>query len=396
MGDEFIFSQFLPLLARNNISSTQYPSLITHNQFQIDPDITKASTLPASFYKDEAVFEAIKEKVFLKSWQWIGDKDLVALDESVHPFVMLDNYLTEPMVLSRDSDSKVRCFTNVCTHRGNLVVQNPAKQRNMICMYHGRRFGLDGKFRKMPQFEEAEDFPRPCDDLHEFQLREWGQHLFVSPDPSFDFSSVIDKMKERVGFLPLNEFKLDTSHGKDYLINCHWALYCDNYLEGFHIPFVHSDLNDVLDYGDYTTEIYDHCNLQIGYSSGGEEVFDLPQGHPDFGRHVAAYYYWAFPNMMFNFYPWGLSINIVRPISMDKTKVSFISYVYDQSKLASGAGSILDKVEREDEFVVEGVHKGLKSRFYEAGRFSPTMEKGVHHFHSLLASHLNRPAEGRV
>ena len=51
--------------------------------------------------------------------------------------------------------------------------------------------------------------------------------------------------------------------------------------------------------------------------------------------------------------------------------------------------ALLDKVEREDEFVVEGVHKGLKSKFYKAGRFSPTREKGVHHFHSLLAKYLN-------
>ena len=354
----------------------------------IDPNIKKAETLPANFYKDQAIFDRLKEEVFVKSWQWIGDKDLVPLSESVHPFVLLDNYLSEPLLLSRDKEDVIRCMTNVCTHRGHLVAQHPGKSRNLVCMYHGRRFGLDGSFKKMPQFEDAEDFPRPCDDLHQFQTREWGPHLFVGLDPSFDFSEVIEKMNERVGFLPLDEFKFDSSHGKDYLVNCHWALYCDNYLEGFHIPFVHQDLNEVLDYGDYTTEIYEHCNLQIGYSSGADEVFELPEGHPDFGKNVAAYYYWVYPNMMFNFYPWGLSINIVRPISMDRTKVSFISYVYDDSKLDSGAGSILDKVEREDEFVVEAVHKGLNSRFYKAGRFSPSMEKGVHHFHGLLAKSL--------
>ncbi len=52
-------------------------------------------------------------------------------------------------------------------------------------------------------------------------------------------------------------------------------------------------------------------------------VFDLPEGHVDYGKNVAAYYYWVFPNMMFNFYPWGLSINIVKPIDLNRTKVSF-------------------------------------------------------------------------
>ena len=75
-------------------------------------------------------------------------------------------------------------------------------------------------------------------------------------------------------------------------------------------------------------------------------------------------------------------------MSINRTRVSFISYVYDESKLSAGAGALLDKVEREDEYVVEGVHKGLKSRFYKAGRFSPTKEKGVHHFQRLLLKFL--------
>ncbi|WP_299763824.1 aromatic ring-hydroxylating dioxygenase subunit alpha [uncultured Dokdonia sp.] len=358
--------------------------------FYIHPDITQAETLPASFYRSQEVFDAIKERVFKSTWQWIGDANsCIPLTESVFPFVLLDNYLTEPMMVVRDKENKILCLSNVCTHRGNIVAHHPGKMRSFTCMYHGRRFDLDGTFKSMPEFEKAKDFPRPCDSLHTFELREWGSHLFVGLHPVFDFSEVIEVMKERVGFLPLNEFKLDTSLNKDYIVNCHWALYCDNYLEGFHIPFVHEDLNDALDYGQYKTEVYEHVNLQIGYSGSGEEVFKLPEGHPDQGKHVAAYYYWVFPNIMFNFYPWGLSVNIVKPINIHKTKVSFITYVYDETKLHTGAGALLDKVEREDEFVVEGVHKGLQSKFYKAGRFSPTREKGVHHFHSLLAKYLN-------
>ena len=72
-------------------------------------------------------------------------------------------------------------------------------------------------------------------------------------------------------------------------------------------------------------------------------VFDLPEGHPDFGKKVAAYFYWIFPNMMFNFYPWGLSINIVKPLLINKTKVAFLTYVWDESKFDKGAGALLDK-----------------------------------------------------
>ena len=359
--------------------------------FYIDVDITKAETLPAYFYKSQEVFDLLKEKVFVKSWQWIGDAHiLVPQSETVSPLILLEDYVNEPLICVRDANNIVKCFTNVCTHRGNVLCHKPEKIKDLTCMYHGRRFGLDGRFKFMPEFKEVKSFPRVCDSLKEFSLKQFGNHLFVSLEPDFDFDGVIKGMSERIGFLPLNDFKHDPTLDKIYTINCHWALYCDNYLEGFHIPFVHEDLNEALDYGNYKTEIYEYFNLQIGYSETSEDAFSLPEGHIDHGKNVAAYYYWIFPNMMFNFYPWGLSINIVKPIGMDKTQVSFITYVYDETKLNRGAGALLDKVELEDEFVVEGVHKGLKSRYYKAGRFSPTREQGVHHFHFLLARYMNK------
>ena len=71
------------------------------------------------------------------------------------------------------------------------------------------------------------------------------------------------------------------------------------------------------------------------------------------------------------------------------TKIKFLSYIWDESKLNFGAGAELDKVEKEDEEIVELVQKGVKSRFYDRGHFSPSMEKGVHHFHLLLSTFAN-------
>ncbi len=197
-------------------------------------------------------------------------------------------------------------------------------------------------------------------------------------------------MDKRVGWMPIEKFVFDPNASRDYLVKANWALYCDNYLEGFHIPFIHKDLAKTLDYSKYSTEISRFSNLQIGIASGGEHCFDLPEKSPDYGKEVAAYYFWIFPNMMFNFYPWGLSLNIIKPLNPKLTKVEFRTYIWDKSKLEHGAGSILDKVEREDEDIVKQVQKGVSSRFYKHGRFSPKMEKGVHHFHSLITEFINK------
>lgn len=355
-------------------------------KYEIHPEIERAETIPASFYRSTEVFESLAEKVFAKSWQFVGTRELVEEEGAIHPFSFEGT--DEPMLLSH-SGGEVKCLSNVCTHRGNILCANPKKARNITCAYHGRRFALDGKFQHMPQFKEAIGFPRPEDSLHEFPLKQWGPWLFASMGNAYDFSDVLEAMQRKMGFMPLDDFKLHADRGKDYHINAHWALYCDNYLEGFHIPFVHADLNDALDYGNYETILFKHANLQIGYADGDENTFDFPENHEDYGKSIAAYYFWVFPNMMFNFYPWGLSVNVVRPISKDETKVSFISYVYDETKLNVGAGAELDKVEQEDEEVVEGVQRGMKSRVYNTGRYSPEMEKGVHHFHRLLVEFLN-------
>jgi choline monooxygenase len=91
---------------------------------------------------------------------------------------------------------------------------------------------------------------------------------------------------------------------------------------------------------------------------------------------------------MLNFYPWGLSLNLVTPEAIDRTRVAFRSYVWDDTKRAAGAGAGLDRVEMEDEAIVQAVQRGVRSRLYRGGRYSPARERGVHHFHRLLCEFL--------
>ncbi|WP_337868503.1 aromatic ring-hydroxylating dioxygenase subunit alpha [Meiothermus sp.] len=357
------------------------------NNLEVHPNIAQASTLPARFYQDPQVYEAVKEKVFARSWQWVGDTDDLKAPGTVKPFTLLEGCLDEPLVLTRDHHDQLHLLSNVCTHRGMLVAETGDNARYLRCRYHGRRFGLDGCFQAMPEFEGVEGFPSPKDDLPKVAFETWGQgkFLFASLNPPVSLQEVLRPVQERLGWLPFREFYFEPARARDYLVRANWALYCDNYLEGFHIPYIHASLNSAIDYSSYTTEVYDWCNLQLGVAAPGEPCFDLPKDSPDYGQRIAAYYYWVFPNLMLNFYPWGLSVNVVRPLGLELTKVSFLPYVWDASKLEAGAGAALDRVEREDEVVVEAVQKGVKSRFYDRGRFSVKREQGVHHFHRLMA-----------
>ncbi len=353
--------------------------------FFIDADIARAKTIDTDYYTSPHYYEASKEKIFASSWQFIGDTDKVKEPGSAYPVILLENYINEPLLLTRDKDNRLHCMSNVCTHRGNLVVYEPCKLNQLRCKYHGRLFSLDGKFISMPEFKEVENFPAGADDLHNLPLFQWGKLLFTSLNNSIPAEDFFSEMMQRVGWLPMDKLIFRADLSQDYNVKANWALYCENYLEGFHIPFVHAGLNQVLDFGNYTTEIFKYSNLQLGIGKKGDVCFDIPENSIDYGKDVAAYYFWVFPNMMFNFYPWGLSLNIVQPQSVGECKVSFLNYVYDESKLNTGAGSGLDTVEQEDEEVVQNVQKGIRSRFYSHGRYSVKREQGTHHFHSLIA-----------
>ncbi|HYM82406.1 MAG TPA: aromatic ring-hydroxylating dioxygenase subunit alpha [Candidatus Limnocylindria bacterium] len=358
------------------------------DQLDVDQDIRKAWTLPSWVYSDPHVLERVRERVFASSWQLGPDLDRVKVPGQVCPFTLLEGLLDEPLALTRDRADTLHCLSNVCTHRGNVVIENESVEQGLRCRYHGRRFGLDGRFQSMPEFEGAESFPSPADDLPRIVFEAWEKFVFVSLAPAGPLADWIGPMRERCQGMPLAHCTLDGSRSRDYLVMANWALYVDNYLEGFHIPFVHGGLSSALDYGSYRTELFGLSSVQVGVASGAEDVFDLPRSSPDYGQRIAAYYFWLFPNTMFNVYPWGVSVNVVRPLAVDRTKVSFMTYVWDPSRLDRGAGAALDRVEREDEVIVETVQRGVRSRLYRRGRYSPSREQGVHHFHRLLAEAL--------
>jgi choline monooxygenase len=168
---------------------------------------------------------------------------------------MLPCCLDEPLLLTRDESGAMHCMSNVCTHRANILVERPCKARGIRCGYHGRRFGLDGRMLSMPEFEGAEDFPSRSDDLPRTQLHDWGPFWFASLRPEHAIEDLLAPVRERIDWLPWNDARLLPSGCREYHVAANWALYCDNYLEGFHIPYVHPSLARALDYGSYRTEL---------------------------------------------------------------------------------------------------------------------------------------------
>jgi choline monooxygenase len=339
----------------------------------VDEDIRRARTPDARFYVDEAAFAAVRERVFARSWQWVGDLADLREPASLAPRVLAPGLLDEPLLLVRDARGALRCLPNVCTHRAHLLVDAPCRRDDIRCPYHSRRFDLDGRMTFMPGFEGVPDFPGHDDHLRALPCGEFGGHAFASLAPSTSLDDLLAPVRQHLPQLALEHFVHDPSRDRDFVFEAHWALYVENYLEGLHIPFLHGGLMQALDWSRYRYEAHPHGNLQLGIDAQGT---------------IAAHYFWLFPNLMLNFYPWGLSLNQVQPLAPARTRVIFRAYVQRPELLGQGAGAALDTVEIEDEAAVQSVQRGIASRHYRGGRYSPQHERGVHQFHRLLAQAL--------
>jgi choline monooxygenase len=354
------------------------------SRLSIDPDIRVARSLPGEVYTSDAWFTRMRERVFARTWHFLADEHDIRTPRQLLPCTLLDRCLGEPVVLTRDADGALHALSNVCTHRGNLLVHEAAESSGLRCRYHGRRFRLDGTFASMPEFDGAVGFPSESDDLPKVPLGRLDSLLFASVAPVMPWEEVVGPVRAAIPAHALSSLRFAPERSRDYEVAASWALYCDNYLEGFHIPFVHPGLAAAVEYDSYRTDLHRWGTLQIAHAKPGEDAFE---------GGIAAYYAFLFPATMLNVYPWGLSMNVIRPVAVDRTVVSFLTYVRDESRLSRGAGADLHGVELEDEAVVEAVQRGVRSRLYRRGRYSPTRETGVHHFHRLLAEMLDEQGD---
>src|SRR3982750_4007074 len=58
--------------------------------FEIDPDIRRARTLPAWVYSDRAIYQRVRERVFVPSWQFVGTSERVKVAGQAAPFTLLE------------------------------------------------------------------------------------------------------------------------------------------------------------------------------------------------------------------------------------------------------------------------------------------------------------------
>jgi len=357
-------------------------------------DLARARTLPARWYTDPELLALERDQVFWRTWQPVGQAEQL---QRPGDFITCE-LVGEPLVVMRGLDGALRAFYNVCRHRAAAVAFGKGNRRSLQCRYHGWTYGMDGKLISAPEFEGVEEWSMDQVALTPVQVEAWGPFVFVNLDPAAaplaEMLGAIPAQIERHGFA-LGAMR--SVERRDYLVECNWKVYIDNYLEGYHIPIAHPGLYRELDYEQYRVtnfRTYSSQHAPIRPAREGE-VQGRDRRYLRSEAEAQALYYWIFPNWVLNLYPDNLSINIVLPLGPQRTLTIFEWYFQGPG---TGAGwesmqqgiQFSDEIQHEDIALCEMVQKGLVSRSYDQGRFSVKRENGVHHFHLLLHEYLTR------
>ena len=367
----------------------------------MNEQIECAYTLASRFYADPHILEIEKEKIFRKTWQLVGTtmQPCGEVNGGAKTIADAETYFTadvagEPVLIIRDKQGTLRAFSNVCRHRAGPIALGSGCKNVMRCQYHGWTYTLEGKLIGTPDVDGVEFFDRSTMGMVPLRLDTWGDLIFVNFDQNAEpLATILGEIPNQARGFEFEGLKL--AERRDYVIECNWKVYVDNYLEGYHIPIAHPGLMKEIDYAQYRTDTFRYYSQQFA-PIRAMKPGDAERAYaPGTGTLKEALYFWVFPNLMLNIYPDNLSTNLIIPLSHDKTLTIFEWFFHDVESPAAKdriakAVAFSDEVQQEDILLCTKVQKGLNSATYDRGRYSVRRENGVHHFHMLLTEFLER------
>ena len=345
------------------------------------------TTIPFSWYSDEAVLRLEEQRIFASSWQYVGR--VGQAPEAGSFFTAFAGHV--PIVVVRGQDAELRAFLNVCRHRGSVLCEGEGRRETLQCPYHAWTYDLDGSLRAAPRSDREPGFDRTELGLRPAAIGTWGPFVFVNPDPG------ARPLEETLGELPaiLADGGIDVdalvfdarAEADEYAAN--WKVCVENFLECYHCAVAHPSLAKAIDVSAdaYRLETRPTFSSQIAAPrNGGGGVYDAT------GEIEAGQFHLLFPNTVVNVMPGhtNLSIGPVLPRGPERA-YRYLDYFFgpDLDEAWKSEYLALDtQVGVEDRVLVERVHAGMRSGAVEHGRLLPESEQLIAHFQTLLVDAL--------
>ncbi|KAH9543558.1 hypothetical protein CY35_13G071400 [Sphagnum magellanicum] len=366
------------------------PLRATVMAFQSSKPIEEAVTPPSAWYTSCDFAQLEMERVFARGWQAVG---------RVNQLEKPGDYFTGRLgniryLVCKDEREQIHAFHNVCRHHAAAVASGSGCAHSFVCPYHGWTYGMDGKLQKATRLAGIRNFSARENGLVPIRTATWGPFVLITLEgnKTAHVSTTVGEEWLGSAVSVLSTAGVDTSlhhvATREYLINCNWKVYCDNYLDGgYHVPHAHSALASSLDLSSYSTTVFEKVSIQ--------SCHPVRATGADSDTRVAgpATYAFVYPNFMINRYGSWMDTNLVLPITESQCRVIFDWFLdpsrVDDKEFIETSIEDSERVQIEDITLCEDVQDGLKSPAYDVGRYAPRVEHAMHHFHSLLHNDLS-------
>jgi len=352
--------------------------------------------LPGTAYVSEAFMQLENRQIFSRGWVFAGFAHEIPKSGDVIPITVAGL----PLFLIRNASQEITGFHNVCRHRNLQLVDQPSNCGKLIrCPYHSWSYDLCGKLKNAPYFgggakEMPSDFNFDDNGLMAVNVEVWHDWVFVNLDENpQSFDSFITPLKTALGdndvtqYVPVATIELGE-------VNCNWKLLMENFIEPYHVQFVHNKTTDQ-PLVDHYPVIEDRC---LGSAVDLTEAQMAAAGSDTLG--VTSKYLTLFPNfVMGTYYPDQVGVHLNTPVSADKTMQRRVIYLHKDASYSDAQIQALHdlwyKVHREDHEMCERLQTGRQSPLAEQGGvLSPHWETSVRKFQELVANAI-RPGLSR-
>ncbi|MBA4075110.1 MAG: hypothetical protein C0508_08710, partial [Cyanobacteria bacterium PR.023] len=115
--------------------------------------LDRGEAIPAHLYTDPAITAQEIEKIFRKSWQYIGPTQKLS---NVGDYIT--GYVGEIPVVVIRNENGLEGFINVCRHRRHEVMKGCGNAKIMQCAYHAWTYDIKGDLKAAPRADREPNF----------------------------------------------------------------------------------------------------------------------------------------------------------------------------------------------------------------------------------------------
>lgn len=371
--------------------------------------VQHALTIIPDAYTSDTFYQIEQQRVFGNSWVAVA----LTSDLPSAGAVKVVEVAGQSIILTRTKAGAINGFYNVCRHRGAKLLDEgctAVKSNRIRCPYHSWAFDLDGNCLGTPLFDGSDippemegafsmggvdTFDKADYPLFTVNVETWGFLIFVhlgkTPPP---LATQLGDLTERLAPYRLDEWVPVAE--MEFLFKANYKLVAENFMEYYHLPWVHPELIKV-------SRMEDHYRWQgAGMYTG---MMTWPVSASDDGGWLglppmsgltdqyleSARFLWLFPNASLSIMPNHTFVMITHPDGPGRTIERTIILCHPESLQSEQSQAEVEQlstfwklVNDQDIDICERVQAGLSMQPYRGGRMCYHFEEPLHRYQNMI------------